>query len=73
VSAADPALGAANDADGISAGDPLVDAARDNPAIPSTDAALLGRFPLEARFACDMAEFLRYIPSNKQTTKLFYS
>ena len=45
-------------ATGISASDPLVDAAKDAPAIPSTDTALLGRFPFEARFACDIAEFL---------------
>jgi hypothetical protein len=45
-------------ATGISASDPPADAAKDAPAIPSTDTALLGRFPFEARFACDIAEFL---------------
>jgi hypothetical protein len=30
--------------------DPQVDAAQEAPAIPSTDTALLGRFPFEARF-----------------------
>jgi hypothetical protein len=43
---------------GISASDLPVDAAKDAPAIPNTDTALLGRFPFEARFACDIAEFL---------------
>ncbi|MDQ6868465.1 MAG: hypothetical protein M3178_08690 [Pseudomonadota bacterium] len=42
----------------ISASDPPVDAANDAPAIPSTDTALLGRFAFEARFTCDIAEFL---------------
>src|SRR5271156_565849 len=73
MSATDPAVGAAKDTDGISAGDPPVDAAKDTPAIPSTDTALLGRFPLEARFACDIAEVLLYFPSNKHATHLFYS
>jgi hypothetical protein len=57
ISATEPAVGAAK-ADGISAGDPPVDAAKDTPAIPSTDRALLGRFPFEARFACNISEFL---------------
>jgi hypothetical protein len=56
ISSTDPAVGAAKGAHGISAGDPLVDAAKDTPAIPSTDTALLGRFPFEARFACGIAE-----------------
>jgi hypothetical protein len=72
ISATDPTVGAANDAGGISAGDPPVDAAKDIPAIPSTDTALLGRFPLEARFACDIEEFLLYFPSTKRATKLLY-
>jgi hypothetical protein len=42
----------------MSASDPPVDAAKDAPAIPSAETALLGRFPFEARFACDIAEFL---------------
>jgi hypothetical protein len=53
--------------DGISATPPTADAdapppaiAKDTPAIPSTGAALLRRFPFEARFACDIAEFLLY-------------
>ncbi|HLH12576.1 MAG TPA: hypothetical protein VKV77_11955 [Methylovirgula sp.] len=45
---------------GISADDPVADAASETPAIPSTDTALLGPLPLEARFVCDMAEFLLY-------------
>jgi len=44
----------------ISANDPLVVAARDAPAIPSTDTALPVRFTFEARFACDISEFLLY-------------
>jgi hypothetical protein len=55
---ADPAVGVANGADATSAGDPPVDAAKDTPAIPSTDTALIGRFPFAARFACGIAEFL---------------
>jgi hypothetical protein len=58
--------------DGISATDPTADAdapppaiAKDTPAIPNTGAALLRRFPFEARFACDIAEFLLYFVSNK--------
>jgi hypothetical protein len=70
MSATDPAVGVAKDAGGISAGDPPVDAARDMPAIPSTDAALLGRFPFEARFACAIAEFLLYFPSTKSATNV---
>jgi hypothetical protein len=67
-SAIDPAADAARVADGKSATDPPVDAAKDTPAIPSTDKALLGRFPFEARFVCDIAEFLPYFPSNKCAT-----
>ncbi|MGC2836206.1 MAG: hypothetical protein WA238_19195 [Methylocella sp.] len=59
VSATDAAVGA-KDADRTSAGDPPVEAANDIPAIPSTDTDLLGRFSLEARFACDIEEFLLY-------------
>jgi hypothetical protein len=44
--------------EGVSATNALVDAAKEAPAIPSTDTALLARFPFEARFACDIAEFL---------------
>jgi hypothetical protein len=55
-------------ADGISATDPPVDTAKDAPAIPSTDTALAGRFPFEGRFACDIAGFLLYFPSNKCAT-----
>ena len=73
MSASDPAVGVAKDAGGISAGDPPVDAARDMPAIPSTDAALLGRFPFEARFACAIAEFLLYFPSTKSATNVLRS
>jgi hypothetical protein len=56
--------------DGISATDPTADApppaiAKDTPAIPNTGAALLRRFTFEARFACDIAEFLLYFRSNK--------
>jgi hypothetical protein len=62
----DAAVGAAKGANGISAGDPPVDAAKDTPAIPSTDTALLGRFPFEARFAWGIGElssaFLRPTP-----------
>jgi len=69
ISATDPAGGTDTDTDtdtgDISAGDPPVDAAKDIPAIPSTDTALLGRFPFEARFACGIAEFLLYCPSIK--------
>jgi hypothetical protein len=53
--------------DGMSATDPTADAdapppaiAKDTPAIPNTGAALLRRFPLDARFACDIAEFRLY-------------
>jgi hypothetical protein len=42
---------------------PLADAAKEAPAIPSTDAALLERLPLKARFTCDIAEFLLYLGS----------
>jgi hypothetical protein len=56
ISATGPRVGAARGAGGISAGDPPVDAANDAPAIPSTDTALFGRFPFEARFACAIAE-----------------
>jgi hypothetical protein len=56
--------------DGISGTDPIADApppviAKDTPAIPNTGAALLQRFPFEARFACDIAKFLLYFRSNK--------
>jgi hypothetical protein len=71
--ATDPAVGSAKDAAGISAGDPPVDATQDTPAIPSTDIALFGRFPFAGRFACGIAEFLLYLPSNKRTTSLLYS
>ena len=64
---------AAKDAGGISAGDPPVEAAKDTPAIPSTETALLGRFSLEARFACGIAEFLLYPSSTKHATNGFYS
>jgi hypothetical protein len=49
--------------DGTSATDadaPPPAIAKDTPAIPNTGAALLRRFPFEARFACDIAEFLLY-------------
>jgi hypothetical protein len=69
ISATDPAGG--NDAGDISAGDPPVDAAKDTPAIPSTDTALLGRFPFEARFASGIAEFLLYCPSTKIRDELY--
>ena len=72
MSATDPAVGAAKDAAGISAGDPPVDAAKDTPAIPSTDTALLGRFPFEARFASGIGGFLLYFPSNKCATNLLH-
>ena len=72
ISTAEPAVGATTAA-GISAGDPPVDATQDTPAIPSTDIALFGRFPFAGRFACGIAEFLLYLPSNKRTTSLFYS
>jgi hypothetical protein len=71
-SATEPAVGPAKAA-GISAGDPPVDATQDTPAIPSTDIALFGRFPFAGRFACGIAEFLLYLPSNKRTTSLLYS
>jgi hypothetical protein len=70
--ATDPAVGAAKDADGISAGEPPVDAAKDIPAIPSTDTVLLGRFPLEARLACAIAEFLLHFPSTKSATNVLH-
>jgi hypothetical protein len=70
-SATDPAGGDARDAGGIYAGDPPVDAAKDIPAIPSTDTALLGRFPFEARFACGIAEFLLDCPSTKIRDELY--
>jgi hypothetical protein len=70
VLATDPAVGAAKDAEGISAGDPPVDAANDTPAIPSTVTALLGRFPFEARFACGIAELLLHFPSTKSMTNV---
>jgi hypothetical protein len=54
--------------EGVSATNALVDAAKEAPAIPSTDTALLGRFAFEARFACDIAEFLLYFASNKCAT-----
>jgi hypothetical protein len=57
---------------GISAGDPPVDATQDTPAIPSTDIALFGRFPFAGRFACGIAEFLLYLPSNKRTTSFVH-
>jgi hypothetical protein len=59
------AWNAAVSCDGAFASNPLVDAAQEAPAIPSMDTALLGRFPFEARFVCDIAEFLLYFPSNK--------
>jgi len=57
--------------DGRAATDPPADAAKDTPAIPSTDAALLGRFPFEARFVCGIAEFLPYFSSDKYATNPF--
>jgi hypothetical protein len=65
-------VGAAKDADGISAGDPPVDAAKDTPAIPITDTVLLERFPFEARCACGIAEFLLYFPSTKSATNVLH-
>ena len=67
-SASDPAAGAAKDVNGMSAGDPPVDATKDTPAIPSTDTALLGRFPFEARFDCGIAELLLHFPLTKPAT-----
>jgi hypothetical protein len=69
ISSTDPTVGAAKGAHCISAGDPPVDAAKDTPAIPSTDTALLERFPFEGRFPCGIVEFLlHFLRPNLQRT-----